>query len=92
MPSCWFNSAFAGQPQNNHPLLPDEVPPANQLLQDNHDHFAVKQCPHCNKIWQRDVNACRYTIIFNPGILVSYIIFFVKTLGLMSMGCLKTGR
>jgi hypothetical protein len=44
----------------------------NFMVQDNHGHFAVKQCPHCDKIWQRDVNACRQTIIFNSGILVSF--------------------
>jgi transposase len=24
----------------------------------------VKQCPHCLKVWQRDVNACRYLISY----------------------------
>jgi transposase len=57
-PSGWFYSDFANI-QNQRPPLPDDVPPADQLIQDNHDHFAVKQCPYCNKIWQRDVNACR---------------------------------
>jgi len=35
------------------------IPPADQRLQQVDDIFAVKQCPHCEMYWQRDVNACR---------------------------------
>ena len=36
------------------------IPPAALRLQSYRNLWAVKQCPHCHKIWQRDVNACRY--------------------------------
>lgn len=56
IPSCW------PIPENNvnHPPLPNGVPPVEQRLQDPFDRFGVRQCPHCHKIWDRDVNACRY--------------------------------
>jgi transposase len=28
-------------------------------LQTVDELWAVKQCPHCHSIWNRDVNACR---------------------------------
>jgi hypothetical protein len=53
MPSCWSSG------DDGHPALPNNIPPVPQRLQQLPDIWAVKQCSHCNKIWQRDVNACR---------------------------------
>ena len=60
IPSCWYSA-----PANlNHPPIPQIVPPVNQRLTNFMDKWALKQCPHCHKVWQRDVNACRYLILF----------------------------
>ena len=55
IPSCWATSAGLG----THPALPDQVPPVEHRMQRVEGKWAVLQCPHCHKIWQRDVNACR---------------------------------
>lgn len=59
MPSCWTGG------DDGHPALPNALPPTDQRLHQVEDIWAVKQCPHCLKIWQRDVNACRYVIIYS---------------------------
>ena len=53
IPSCWA-SLFP-----DHPPLPEGLPPTDDRLTQVGDIFAVKQCPHCLLVWQRDVNACR---------------------------------
>jgi hypothetical protein len=58
MPSCWA-SGFTG-----HPALPIGLPPLEHRLSTLNNIWAVKQCPHCEKVWNRDVNACRYDICF----------------------------
>jgi hypothetical protein len=67
MPSCWAS----GEDPQNHPPLPEEHPRFSQNLPPTHDRlqqveniWSVKQCPHCDKVWQRDVNACRYLISY----------------------------
>ena len=65
IPSCWSTGHGANPPPIPqlplpHPPIPDAVPPEAQRLQHVNDIWAVKQCPHCNTIWNRDVNACRY--------------------------------
>ena len=59
IPSCWST----GYDMNHHPRLPNAVPPMNQRLHAVNDLWAVKQCPHCDSIWNRDVNACRYDLL-----------------------------
>jgi hypothetical protein len=58
IPSCWASN-FPAHDEPNHPPLPQGLPLLNQRLQQVDDIFAVKQCPHCDMYWQRDVNACR---------------------------------
>ena len=60
IPSCW-SSGF-----NGHPDLPIDAPPppTHDRLQKVNGLNPVLQCPHCNKIWNRDVNACRYETYF----------------------------
>jgi hypothetical protein len=58
MPSCWAS----GEDAIHHPALPAGLPPVAQRTHQLNDIWSVKQCPHCNKIWQRDVNACMYDI------------------------------
>ena len=83
IPSCWSTghggNARPGFIPPPHPPLPDAVPPQEQRLHQVDNIWSVKQCPHCNSIWNRDVNACRcdYSIsdsnnfIYNLEILVS---------------------
>jgi len=54
IPSCWPDDVA-----NHHPL-PNVVPPVDQRLAEVDGVFRALQCPHCLKIWNRDVNACRY--------------------------------
>ena len=69
-PSCrtirLVNNIFGFQNDRNHPDLPITVLPADERMQGiphpNHllgNIWALKQCPHCNVTYQRDVNACR---------------------------------
>jgi len=68
IPSCWALVLVAAllnhQPNANlpnlHPAIPLQVPPLGQRLQNVEGRWHVLQCPHCDKIWHRDVNACRY--------------------------------
>ena len=67
IPSCWVTDYVLGGNENlqNHPPIPVDahgnqtVPLREDRLQNNHDSFAVRQCPHCEIVWNRDVNACR---------------------------------
>lgn len=82
MPSCWANmdDPNVHHPQL-HPPLPAQVPPVNQRLRHFRGMWAVLQCPHCDRFWHRDLNACRYMFciyieinffFFNIGISQSY--------------------
>lgn len=59
IPSCWYYAAHNGL--QNHPPLPNAVPPDAAKLRHVDDIWSVKQCPHddCGIIWNRDINACR---------------------------------
>ena len=65
IPSCWFAEHVENpllnppiHPNPIHPPIPDHLPQQAQRLQAV-DGWAIKQCPHCQTIWNRDVNACR---------------------------------
>jgi len=65
IPSCW-STGHGAYPRPiplinppTHPPLPNELPQVNDRLQTVEELWAVKQCPHCHTIWNRDVNACR---------------------------------
>jgi hypothetical protein len=58
IPSCWSTPVPGLNPRPHPPLL-DAIPPFGQRLQTVDELWAVKQCPHCHSIWNRDVNACR---------------------------------
>ena len=67
IPSCW-STGHGANPRPippPHPSLEDinAIPPMNQRLQAVDGLFAIKQCPHCDTIWNRDVNACRYDLL-----------------------------
>ena len=57
IPSCW---TYSNGNDQIHPPLPLVLPPINQRLSSFDNLWSVKQCPHCQMIWNRDVNACRY--------------------------------
>ncbi len=56
MPSCWTNG--------KDPRFRQNLPPTHDRLQQVEGIWSVKQYPHCDKVWQRDVNACRYLISY----------------------------
>ena len=66
-----------GHGDNLHPPLPNTVPPTAQRLRERNAEnpiFSVKQCPHCETVWNRDINACRYVkILLIIGILVLFM-------------------
>mgnify|MGYP003350864526 CR=1 FL=1 len=70
IPSCWSaghgTNPRPGFNPPSHPDLPNGLPPVEQRLQHLGDIFSVKQCPHCQTIWNRDVNACWYSSEFLP--------------------------
>ena len=56
IPSCQPSDG-----DQNHPPLPeDDVPVQLQRLRHVDEIWSVKQFPHCRKIWNRDINVCRY--------------------------------
>ena len=57
MPSCWTS----GEDPQNHPRFRQNLPPTHDRLQQVEGIWSVKQCPHCDKVWQ---NACRYLISY----------------------------
>ena len=52
IPSCWSTEHDI----DHHPPLPNAIPPVNQRLQAVNGLNAVRRCPHCDWIWNRDVN------------------------------------
>lgn len=67
IPSCW-STGHVGNPLNeneipHHPPIPAGIPDIADRLQEFEHGFAIKQCPHCQTVWNRDVNACRYPIL-----------------------------
>jgi len=64
VPSCWVYASLHGLP--NHPPLPEAVPVVADRLQEYANRSL--QCPHCDIVWDRDVNACRFIIILYLGI------------------------
>lgn len=53
IPSCWSSGAA------DHPDIINVLPAADEKLSSVDAIWSVKQCPHCHKVWNRDVNACR---------------------------------
>ena len=47
-----------GIPPPSSNILMVILPSTHDRLQQVEDIWSVKQCPHYNKDWQRDVNAC----------------------------------
>ena len=56
------------------------LPSTHHRLQQVEDIWSVKQCPHCDKVWQRDVNACKYLISYLLT-LILLIYFSVPNFG-----------
>ena len=61
-PSCWA----LGEAAHLHPPLPDAVPGHADQMQHVDGKWSVLRCPHCQKIWERNINAIRY---FNTTLL-----------------------
>ena len=65
-PSCWA----LGEAARRHPPVPNQVPQRADHMQHVDGKWSVLKCPHCQKTWQRDVNAIRY---FNSTLIDSCI-------------------